>query len=363
VLLVPRAGSGFANPAGPNAQRLSGEAVVLPVTLFYQGVYYDASLYKATPVPMALEPDTFYEVQRSGGPLGEIAVQNARRAGDAWRGEGWVDFTAAKGASASDDRPVIRRRPGSDGSGASSATSSGSDDSGRPILRRRSADAPPRKPSSPSTTISSEIGAVPVNEILIGVSDPRRTDSHSFALTWPTDDLAGLKKHAEQMAADAVAAYIRQSLGSASAANPPRPNMRRSPTPARTPASQVALQNIQARFFDLDSDNNPEIVLTAEATAPQNAGGTTEIYVALVLRQQGGTDWYTLFSNITDDRRLDEFPRLELLDAVDADGNGNGELLFRTFSTPGNVASASAFLLYQPYGDRLRLLYDSRGAR
>jgi len=37
-------------------------------------------------------------------------------------------------------------------------------------------------------------------------------------------------------------------------------------------------------------------------------------------------------SNITDSSRLDVTPRLELIDAVDVDGAGPAELLFREYS-------------------------------
>jgi hypothetical protein len=36
-----------------------------------------------------------------------------------------------------------------------------------------------------------------------------------------------------------------------------------------------------------------------------------------------------LFFSQTDSRHLDVSPRMELIDAVDADGDGRGELLFR----------------------------------
>ena len=45
-------------------------------------------------------------------------------------------------------------------------------------------------------------------------------------------------------------------------------------------------------------------------------------------------------------------PRLELVDAVDADGDGRGELLFRQISDAGR-----AFVLYRVIGDRLWPLF------
>src|ERR1700693_5424365 len=39
----------------------NGKARLVPITILYDGEYYDASAYKASPVPMALESGTIYE--------------------------------------------------------------------------------------------------------------------------------------------------------------------------------------------------------------------------------------------------------------------------------------------------------------
>ncbi len=82
------------------------------------------------------------------------------------------------------------------------------------------------------------------------------------------------------------------------------------------------------------------------------------MYVTLVARGDLDGNLRTLFSNITDARHLDVSPRLELLDAVDADGEGYGELLFHKVwgaSTPleGNV------VLYRVGPDNLVELFDA----
>ena len=61
-----------------------------------------------------------------------------------------------------------------------------------------------------------------------------------------------------------------------------------------------------------------------------------------------------VFSQITDDAHLDVYPRLEIIDVVDASGNGRGELLFRAYGDQG-----SRFVLYHPGPDSLNLLFDS----
>ena len=43
----------------------NGKAHLIPITILYDGEFYDASAYKAAPVPMALESGTVYEAVRS----------------------------------------------------------------------------------------------------------------------------------------------------------------------------------------------------------------------------------------------------------------------------------------------------------
>ena len=53
-----------------------------------------------------------------------------------------------------------------------------------------------------------------------------------------------------------------------------------------------------------------------------------------------------MFFAQTDSRHLDVSPRMELIDVVDADGDGRGELLFRQTSDAG-----SAYAIYRVAGD------------
>ena len=57
---------------------------------------------------------------------------------------------------------------------------------------------------------------------------------------------------------------------------------------------------------------------------------------------------------ITDKYHLDMTPRLELIDVVDADGDGVGELLFRQTSDAG-----TGWVVYRVTADKLYKLFDS----
>jgi hypothetical protein len=356
--------------------RVRDRHLILPVTLFYQGQYYDAALYKSLPTPMALYPETVYEVQRSGEAVGTITVEDGGRFDRGWQGEGRLRLNSGGDQQAA-TRASQPEQPAQNSQAASKPQSPAED---RPVLHRHSdtpAPAPP--PPAPKPTPAASSAPLPAaaappassaptmaNQILIGVSDATSSETHSFALSWNATELDRLGREASRLAsvdaANSVAEHCPTAMPRASSSAPAARTRSRGPaSPVAAPA--VALQNVQVRYFDLDSDNNPEVVLTAELPLPAGAapdGGN--IHVAFVARQEGGTDWHTLFSSITDDTRLDIEPRLEFVDAVDADGDGIAELLFRTYTSqlPGGTPG---YRLYHPYGDRLRLAYDSRGER
>ncbi len=60
-----------------------------------------------------------------------------------------------------------------------------------------------------------------------------------------------------------------------------------------------------------------------------------------------------LFYSQTDSRHLDVTPRMDLIDAVDADGDGRGELLFRETSDAGNF-----YAIYRVTADGLWTLFE-----
>src|SRR5206468_12516269 len=100
---------------GPRALGLlelppNGKAHLVPITIMYDGKFYDATAYKAAPVPMALEGGTVYEAVRSGVSQGLFTVTGAARAGSNWIGEGtWK--SAEQIAAAAAKREVVQAKP------------------------------------------------------------------------------------------------------------------------------------------------------------------------------------------------------------------------------------------------------------
>jgi len=117
---------------GPRALGLielaaNGKAHLIPITIMYDGRFYDAGAYKAAPVPMALESGTVYEAVKSGVSQGLFTVAGAAHAGPNWVGEGtWKsaeqlaaaaakkEALQTKPAEPESDRPPVLRRSGSE---------------------------------------------------------------------------------------------------------------------------------------------------------------------------------------------------------------------------------------------------------
>ena len=55
----------------------NGKASLVPIAILINGKFWDASAYKADPVPMSLDSGTVYEAERAGNSLGLFTVSNA----------------------------------------------------------------------------------------------------------------------------------------------------------------------------------------------------------------------------------------------------------------------------------------------
>src|SRR5213079_2035707 len=110
---------------GPRALGLielaaNGKAHLIPITIMYDGRFYDAGAYKAAPVPMALEAGTVYEAVKSGVSRGLFTVTGAAGEGT-WKSAEQLAAAAAKRevvqakpTEPESDRPPVLRRSGSE---------------------------------------------------------------------------------------------------------------------------------------------------------------------------------------------------------------------------------------------------------
>lgn len=116
--------------------------------------------------------------------------------------------------------------------------------------------------------------------------------------------------------------------------------------------TQPVFDSVSLRIFDLSSSNEPVLVFSAK-THPQGNDSSEPKEITLIARTNLEGELRKLFFSQTDSRHLDVAPHMELIDAVDADGDGRGELLFRRTFDEG-----SAYAIYRVSADRLWPLFE-----
>ena len=409
---------------GPRATailQLQGKRVrIIPLVILVNGQFYDASIYRADPVPMALDSGVVYEALRSGASVGLFTVGNALQVGKRWYGLGhWetdqqiqeakqerakeaAQAKAAQSVSAQaeDSGPPVLRRPGNEKPpapappspppaqkpaskappqtakaappppAAPSSSSGGPDEYGpnRPVLRRGAPAAVSKEEASwpseqkPSSTTGQAApgktgAAEPKIEEMAAISDAAGPELRSYSFSLKPEERDADYKKMTGYAQEAVSKYERAR---------------------HTDFASAQLGEADFRFFDVDLSNEPVFVLSAPATVsfgvtrPRTTrsrvgtrsaqlnepvpGRQEQAYVTVV----GKVDLYgevkLIFSSVTDSLHLDEIPRLQLIDAVDVDGDSRGELLFRETTDSG-----SGYIIYRVYPDQLTQLFDSQG--
>jgi hypothetical protein len=402
---------------GPRALALlelpaNGKARLVPITVMFDGKFYDAGSYKASPVPMALLQGTVYEAVRTGVSQGLFTVIGAFHRGSEWVADGkWEPAGAAppkKGppeplAPRDDDqdKPPVLRRPGSEArpalgsevpkttapapadmpaatapapAVASAATEQNAQnndkDKDRPVLRRERPTSRAHAEQPNTTEVASPAHAptptVPATKIgeqkaevqtIPAISDAGASDPRPYNYTVKPLEEQQLRKKMLALASSEIRDRARVASETGESA-PARTSSQKTKTPAVRSAAP-SFENTQFRIFDLSNSNEPVLVLTTQARFPHPAGaktspgGNLHYYVTLVAREDLSGDLHKAFSNVTDNRHQDILPQLELIDAVDADGDGRGELLFRQISDKGR-----AFVIYRVIGEQLWALFE-----
>jgi len=415
----------------------NGSMQLVPVALWIEGRYYDASLYGASPLPMAIEPQTVYEAQSLGEPTGTFTITAPKQVNGNWAADGtWqphlamdskLSAQAAKDAALKpksatsravltgddgDGRPVLKRAPGSTSTPAdtsrtapASTPPASSSDSDRPVMKKPAPDAS-SKPTmgSPDEPPASAPAASAKAQSTVDDHDPNRPVFKRPAAAAPPPESAS---------GAAGSTAVTPTAASSNDNDPNRPVLSRTKTakPAVTPAAEsastktgtapgsaargarayaaisdagqyesrpllysmstserqvqeeqllkLAMAEIRAfaakrngppipktatitdydvRAFDLEFSNSPTVVLTARlpvAAAKGQHDLNFNYYVSIVARVDINDVAQKIFLSVTDSNHLDAFPRMELIDALDADANGRGDLLFRQYSDTG----------------------------
>ena len=200
----------------------------------------------------------------------------------------------------------------------------------------------------PDATAKNSAAALPQIVIIPAISDAGGPDPRPYVYdVKPAEeaiyrnkmlDLAATQLRAQASAATKQAAPTRKKASAnKSAGTLPKP----------------AFDDVSLRIFDLSSSNEPVLVLSAKTRPPAAESFEEPKEITLIARTNLEGELHKLFFSQTDSRHLDVAPRMELIDAVDADGDGRGELLFRRTSDGG-----SAYAIYRVTADRLWPLFE-----
>jgi hypothetical protein len=201
-------------------------------------------------------------------------------------------------------------------------------------------------------------------QLIPAISDAAGPDPRPYAYGMKPEEESKLRDKILALAAIEVRGRAKD-LGLATLAAPagtttPSSSSKNSPHARAAKPPQPKFDTVQLRVFDLSNNNEPVLVLTANARLPQAAKGAGDLadvqyIVTLVAREDIYGDLHKAYANVTDAQHLDVLPRMEFIDAVDADGDGRGELLFRQVSDSGK-----AFVVYRVIGDQVWPLFQGK---
>jgi hypothetical protein len=238
-----------------------------------------------------------------------------------------------KTADADEDRPKLKKPPVE----SQPSTSPAEADADRPVLRRQ-----PEGEKQEQTKI--EPDAQPLKgtlQLIPAISDADGPQPRPYTYqTKPEEDREFMQKMTA-MAADEVKHRVETLSGNDAKAK------------AGRMISVPEIHDPQLRVLDISGTNEAVLIYSAAASVPGRAD--RQFSTTVVARQDIYGDLHKIFAHTTDNNHLDVQPRYEFIDAVDADGDGRGELLFRQVGDSG-----SGFAIYRVIGDRLWPLFESK---
>ena len=350
---------------------------LIPIAIRDKGRFFDASVYQATPRPLAVDTGVVYEAERSGEPVGFFTVEGARQVNGEWvalghwqeRGEekpakkesqSQPDFREEddsppvlhRGSSRPDDPAPSQSKPAASSQSRSSTKTSEPEipppdsDPNRPRLRRgkppevEHAEAEFEPPGAKGSAPGQNLPATPeaFKEVLVAISDAGGPRPEPLDFHWTADEKQQWSKKLGGVASQEIVQYAKS-----------KPGLKAGPA--------ATFDQAEVKAFDLAMNNNPVIVFTGRVPGATGRGKVAPAdyfyYVTVVALQESDGSMRKLFSSVTDTGHLDAFPRLELIDAVDAEGNGYGNLLFRAISDTGR-----SYRIYRATRDTLWKLFE-----
>jgi hypothetical protein len=210
----------------------------------------------------------------------------------------------------------------------------------RPLLRRSKPGDAPQKFEDKDFSAT-----VPIKDRLLAVSDAAGPDPRPYRMERKPDEILAYNQKALELASQAVVSlYPAMKVDGAATVRGKK----------STPHIFKFI-NSQMQVFDLTSSNDPVIVFTATVDPSEKIAATAgKLTVTVVARLDIYGELRKLLAEATDDHHLDLNPRLEFVDAIDVEGDANGELVFREISD-----NAQGFVVYRAGLDRVWPIFDS----
>jgi hypothetical protein len=248
---------------------------------------------------------------------------------------------------------------------------SGTNGANRPRLRRGKpaesfADEDVPGYSKPGAKLDTNAGKIVATvaatqsdvQLIPAISDASRSQLRPFTFDWLKGEEDDRRKQMVALAKEQLQAYIAaKKKTSTTTAKPAH----------AAPVHHVAvpepiLETVQMAAYDLWKSNQPVMILSATAHMPAAPAGNghseydseLQYSVVIVAYPDIYNNLHKLYTSVTDKFHLDMTPRLELIDVVDVDGDGYGELLFRETTDQG-----TGWVIYRATADKLWKMFDS----
>lgn len=167
------------------------------------------------------------------------------------------------------------------------------------------------------------MGVPPDMKQEVAVSDARKIAEHPWDYRWanPADE-EKMKTDMEEIARKALG--LIPPAPSPAAAKTRRTSAHRRKAPPPPPPPPAPLEDEHFRVFELEYGSGATMVLSAHT----KGAGANEKFVTLIAQPDLYGGIAVLVKHVTDAAHLDANPRMRLIDAVDAENDNRGELLF-----------------------------------
>jgi hypothetical protein len=243
------------------------------------------------------------------------------------------------------DRPTLNKDPGTAKKGEDLGyveSMPGVTDPDRPQLKRGKSEG-----SGPAVT-PNLMGLPPDLQQTVAVSDARNLPEHPWIFHWanPEDEL-------RMKAALEVAARTALGLDAPLAPSTPKTKSAHARKQLTLPPEPAPLDDEQFHVFELAYGAGATLVFSAHTDAPPQE----QKFVTLIAQPDFYGGLQILLKSVADFKHLDDAPRMRLVDAVDADADNRGELLFEV-----RGATERHFTLYRVLRGQAEPIFSSGSA-